>query len=99
MATVYDNVVSFCVVLSPFCVDVTSICIIDVASICIIDVAAICIIDVAAVPGVIWLLFVWCCRPCVLTWLLSECIGFCLCGNVAFLCVELSPLCVNVINA
>lgn len=83
MATVYDNVVSFCVVLSPFCVDV----------------AAICIIDVAAVPGVIWLLFVWCCCHCVLMWLLSECIGFCLCGNVAFLCVELSPLCVNVINA
>lgn len=83
MATVYDNVVSFCVVLSPFCVDV----------------AAICIIDVAAVPGVIWLLFVWCCRHCVLMWLLSECIGFCLCGNVAFLCVELSLLCVNVINA
>lgn len=83
MATVYDNVVSFCVVLSSFCVDV----------------AAICIIDVAAVPGVIWLLFVCCCRHCVLMWLLSECIGFCLCGNVAFLCVELSPLCVNVINA
>lgn len=83
MATVYDNVVSFCVALSPFCVDV----------------AAICIIDVAAVPGVIWLLIVWCCRHCVLMWLLSECIGFCLCGNVAFLCVELSPLCVNVINA
>lgn len=84
MATVYDNVVSFCVALSPFCVDV----------------AAICIIDVAAVPGVIWLLFVWCCRHhCVLMWLLSECIGFCLCGNVAFLCVELSPLCVTVINA
>lgn len=83
MATVYDNVVSFCVVLSSFCVDV----------------AAICIIDVAAVPGVIWLLIVWCCRHCVLMWLLSECIGFCLCGNVAFLCVELSPLCVTVINA
>lgn len=83
MATVYDNVVSFCVALSPFCVDV----------------AAICIIDVAAVPGVIWLLIVWCCRHCVLMWLLSECIGFCLCGNVAFLCVELSPLCVTVINA
>lgn len=41
MATVYDNVVSFCVVLSPFCVDV----------------AAICIIDVAAVPGVIMVTF------------------------------------------
>lgn len=32
MATVYDNVVSFCVVLSPFCVGGASICIIDVAA-------------------------------------------------------------------